>query len=115
MLAILVIGGLTFVATGVTPVATVAQNQDRLRTWGAALVVAAAGIVGALLLNGAELATHALAQDNLERVTTEWVDPYPNHDLVGVSFADGVVTATIGGPTDGRPPSRSLAAALAGC
>ena len=56
MCAILVVGGVTFILTGVTPVRRVAENQRRIRASLAGLAALATIVVGALLLNGLDIA-----------------------------------------------------------
>ncbi|KAG1648745.1 hypothetical protein GQR58_029604 [Nymphon striatum] len=113
MVAILVMGGLTFIVTGVTPISRVTENQQRLRTWGMTVVVAVALVVGALFLNGAQIAGDALAQDNLERVVREWLEPHERHEFIRTSISDDVATAVIVGPRNNAPTADSLAVLLA--
>ena len=112
MLAILVMGGITFIATGVTPIARVADNQYRVRTAAAAVGAAAAIVVGALLLNGAQIAANLLEQSELDDAVDAWIVNFPGHDVVRIVQADDIVIVTIVGPTDGSPTATSLATAL---
>ncbi len=112
MLAILIMGGITFVVTGVTPVARAADHQHRVRTAIAAVATAAAIVVGALLLNGAQIASNLLEQSEVQDAVDEWVAEYPAHNVVRVDRADDVVIVTIVGPTDDSPTAVSLATAL---
>ncbi len=113
MVAILVMGGLTFIVTGVTPISRVTENQQRLRTWGIAVVTAVGLVVGALFLNGAQVASDALAQDNLDRTVRDWLEPHEDYDFVRASISDDTATAVISGPQQGAPTAGSLAALLA--
>ena len=112
MLAILIMGGLTFVATGVTPVQRAAANQHRVRTSLASIGVLGAAVVGALLLNGAQIASDAFEQSSTEDAVIEWLEDHPSHSLIGVDVDGETVTATILGPTAGAPSAQTLADAL---
>lgn len=111
MVAILIVGGLTFIVTGVTPISRVTENQQRLRTWGLTVAAAAALIVGALFLNGAQLARDAFAQDQLQSVIDEWADTSEVHSVVQSRVDDDLITAVIIGPSDGAPTALGLAEA----
>lgn len=113
MLAILVVGGLTFVITGVTPLQRVAQNQHRVRTWVAATVTAAAIVLGALLINGAQITSDVFDQSLAETTIQDWLAEYEEYALVSVDLAGDTITTTIVGPSDGVPAAASLADALA--
>ena len=52
MLAILIMGGVTFILTGVTPLARLTDQQHRIQTWLGTVAVAAVAVVGLLALNG---------------------------------------------------------------
>jgi len=112
-IAILIMGGVTFVVTGVTPLSRVTENQHRVRTWLAALAGTAAVVFGALLLNGTEVADALFDEGRVTRTVESWLDPYPAHDLVDVELDGSMVTAVVVGPTAGRPPADDLADDLA--
>ncbi len=113
MLAIMVMGGLTFVVTGVTPVRQVAENQHRVRTAVAAVVALAALVIGALLLNGAQVAGELFETATVDDTVQEWLDEHPDYGLVRTDVGEGVVGVAIIGPADGAPTAASLAEALA--
>jgi uncharacterized hydrophobic protein (TIGR00271 family) len=71
--AILVVGGVTFVLTGVTPVRRVAENQRRMRVALAGLAAFATIVVGGLLLNGLDIARNSLAQDEARQAVIDVV------------------------------------------
>ncbi len=103
-LAIIVVGGLTFVLTGVTPLRRVAEHQHRVRTATASIASLLVLVVGALALNGAELAANALEIGTTREVAEDWADEAPDHDLVEVRLdGDRVTVVVIGPPTD--PPT----------
>lgn len=112
MVAILIMGGLTFIVTGVTPISRVTENQRRTRTWGLTLGAAALLIVGALFLNGAQLAQDAFAQDTIEAVVDDWIDQSEVHNVVQSRLDGDRVTAVIIGPSDGAPGAQDLAELL---
>ena len=113
MLAILVVGGLTFVITGVTPVARIAENQHRIRTWLGALGIASALVIGALLLNGAELTADAFRQSTADDEVAAWLDDFADHDVVSTTVRGDQVTVVIVGPSAGKPAAADLADRLA--
>jgi uncharacterized hydrophobic protein (TIGR00271 family) len=112
MLAILIMGGLTFVLTGVAPLRRAAQNQHRVRTSIGAVAALAAVVLGALLLNGAQIAEDIFEQSSTEDAINQWLDDYPRHSLFRVDLDGDTVTATIVGPTTGAPTAQSLATQL---
>ncbi len=113
MLAILIMGGVTFVLTGVTPLRRATENQHRVRTAISAIGGLSALVVGGLLLNGAQIGSNLLEQSTAEATVTEWLDDHPDHLLVGVDVDGDTVVVTIVGPSSGAPTVESLAGALA--
>jgi len=112
MLAILVVGGITFVLTGVAPVQRLAAGQQRVRTAAAAVAVAGALVLGLLLLNGAQVAADLLNESSVENTVAEWVAPHPSHGVVRITVDGDVVSVTIVGPADDAPSAADLAALL---
>jgi uncharacterized hydrophobic protein (TIGR00271 family) len=110
--AILVMGGVTFIATGVTPVRRVAENQHRVRSALAAVATLGAVIIGGLLLNGTQIATNLVEQSSIEATISDWLDGYPDHSLVRVTLDGDTITTTIVGPSAGAPTAQSVAADL---
>lgn len=109
MVAILVVGGLTFVATGVTPIARVAESQHRVRTSLAAVATAAVIVISGLLLNGTETATNLFEQSRMETTVAGWLSDAPLHRLVSAHIDNDTVTAVVVGPSDGLPAVPDLA------
>lgn len=107
-LAIVIVGGITFVLTGVTPLRRVAEHQHRVRTATASIGGLAALVVGALALNGAELASNAIEIGTARELAAEWVDEAPEHDLVEVRLDGDRVTAVIIGPPSDPPTAADL-------
>lgn len=112
MLAILVMGGLTFVITGVTPISRVATGQHRVRTAVAGVVVLGALVLGSLFLNGAQAATNLFDLGTTEDAVDEWLADDDSHRIVSVSIEDDTVVAVVVGPSDGLPTPADLAAML---
>ncbi len=113
MVAILIMGGLVFIVTGVTPISRLAENQNRTRTSLAAVGGLAALVVGALLLNGAQAAEDVANEGAASAAVEAWLADHPGHDLVEVGIAGDEVTAVIIGPADGAPTADALAVELA--
>lgn len=109
MLAILIMGGVTFVLTGVTPLARLTDQQRRLRTWSSALGVAAIVVIGALALNGAEIARNSLERSGVEAAVAEWVVTAERFTTAQVNIEGDTVTVVVVGPDDGLPMVQPLA------
>ncbi len=101
-LAIIVVGGLTFVVTGVAPVRRVADNQQRVRTATATVVAVGALVIGALSINGNQIAANALVRDNVAHVATDWIAGDSDFDLVSTRLDGDRVTVVIEGPSNGN-------------
>lgn len=112
MLAILIMGGLTFIFTGVTPLRRVAENQHRVRSSLAAVAALAALVLGALFLNGTQIATNLVEQSSIEATVDEWLEDHPQHNLVRLLLDGDTVTATVVGPSEGAPRAESVAPEL---
>ena len=110
--AILMMGGVTFIVTGVTPLRRLAENQHRVRSSVAAVAALGAVIIGALQLNGAQIATNLVEQSSVEATIDEWLEDYPDHALVRMTLAGDTVSATIIGPAAGAPTAASAATDL---
>ena len=95
--------------TGVTPIERLAANQYRIRTSLAAVAGVAAIVIGALLLNGAEIARRLAIRADVEAGVDAWLEPYADHDAVEVRIDGDTVTAVVIGPSDGAPPADALA------
>ncbi|MEL6984679.1 MAG: hypothetical protein AAFO29_19790, partial [Actinomycetota bacterium] len=109
MMAILTMGGVTFVLTGVTPVARITGQQHRLQTWAGTVAIAGLVVIGALSLNGAEVARNAFEQGRIEAVVNDWVEPAENFSVAQVNADGDTVNVIVVGPEDGRPASQPLA------
>ena len=109
MMAILIVGGITFVFTGVTPIARVTENQHRVRT--AVGVTGTAGVLvfGALMLNGAEIAANTLRQSTVESTVDAWLPDDSEHSIFSSEIDGDTVTVVVVGPSQGLPPVDTLA------
>ncbi|MFK7918585.1 MAG: DUF389 domain-containing protein [Ilumatobacter sp.] len=112
MLAILVIGGITFVFTGVAPIKHIADSRHRVRTSVAAIGTATAIVLGLLLLNNLHVATNLFDASTIEDTVDEWIAPHPEHGVVRINTDGDVVTVAIIGPAGGAPNAADLAALL---
>ncbi len=112
MVAILVMGGLTFIATGVTPISQAAANQHRVATSLGGVTVLAAIVLGSLFLNGSQAATNLLGQGAVEDTVDQWLDASAAHRVVDVNLDGDTVTAVVVGPSEGLPAPTGLAADL---
>jgi hypothetical protein len=109
MIAILLVGGLTFVLTGVTPLVRVANTQHRVRTAVLVTCTAAVLVVGALMINGAEIATNAFQQSTVESTIDDWLADDPLHRVAGIEIEGDTVSAIVIGPSEGLPDVTGLA------
>ncbi len=109
MIAILCVGGLTFILTGVTPIARAAENQHRVRTALGVTLTAAVLVFGGLLLNGAQVAENTLQQSTVESTIDEWLSESTEHRLVNAQIDGSTVTAVVVGPSTGMPSVQVLA------
>ncbi len=110
-LAILTVGGATFVLTGVAPIQRLATGSQR---WWVRLVVVGltSVVVGvALILNGANLGAAAYEQDRAEITVDDWLSGVSHHPL-DVAIDGDEVTVVAAGPSEDRPDATVLASDL---
>ncbi len=108
LVAIVLVGAIVFVLTGIAPRKRLAESQMRVRTAGAALVVLAVLVMGALLLNGRQIASDALASDNARAAIVDWLGDDTTFSIVELDVSDDTVAVTLAGT--GSPPSANLLA-----
>ncbi len=111
-LAIVVMGGLVFVMTGITPIAQVARNRQRVRTASASLVALTGIVLGGLLLNGSQITANAFEIGTIRKVTASWLEDSPNHDLIETRVDGNSVTVVLIGPPTNLPDPDTLDAEL---
>lgn len=109
MVAILVVGGLTFILTGVTPVDHAAKSGDRVRVGFGAVAVMTILVLGGLLLNGQQIARDALQQDTVDDIVEAWIPDDTGHRLVQSDLKNNIVSALVVGPSEGLPDIADLA------
>lgn len=110
MLAILSVGGVTFVLAGAAPFTRMRESQHRLRTWIAALVALGALVVGGLMLNGAEIAQNTLRASEVRSVADTWAEAYPDHVVQDATLSDDELEVVLVGPDDDGIDVAELAA-----
>lgn len=104
-IAILVVGGIVFLLTGVAPLQRATANQYRVRTSLATIGAAAAIIIGALVLNGTNVASNVFEQRAVQRVVAAWVEPFPDHSTIEVGVTGDNVSVILAGPALGTNPT----------
>lgn len=112
VLAIIVMGGLVFIITGVTPLTQMAANRARVRTATASLVAMTGIVLSALLLNGSEITANAFEAGTIRRVTKEWMEDAERFNLVETRLEGQTVTVVLIGPPSGAPDVEELHASL---
>lgn len=110
LVAIVLVGGLVFLVTGLAPSEVVASNQKRVRTSLIAVAALAMLVIGGLLVNGKQITQRSLAQDRVRRTVTEWLGAADEFGLVSVSAAGDRINVVLAGP--GEPPSLDRLAAM---
>ncbi|MFV0252567.1 MAG: DUF389 domain-containing protein [Beutenbergiaceae bacterium] len=110
--AILLVGGLVFLLTGVAPINAVADNQHRVRTALAAVAVLAGLVVGGLAINGSAITRSSLTTDQVRNAVIEWLGDDSAFALVSVQTVDDQVTLVLAGPGT-PPPTMALQRAIA--
>ena len=101
--AIIVAGGIMFVAVGAAPLRRVREDQERLLTGVVGAFAFAAMVILLLLLNGTQLAQTELARADVDQVLADWSEQHPEHRVEDVQqLGDGTLTIDLVGPE--RPP-----------
>ncbi|MEM8924864.1 MAG: DUF389 domain-containing protein [Actinomycetota bacterium] len=109
MVAILIVGGIMFVLTGVTPIDHASSNADRVRTAVGATLTGAVIVLAALLLNGAQIAADALQQSTVEEVVEDWLPEDGRYRLFEARIQGDQVSTIVVGPSEGLPAVDDLA------
>lgn len=108
-LAIVIVGGLMFILTGVAPLHRVAETKDRMRTAAIGFALAAAVVTGMLVLNGSRSAANLVGQARAENVAQDWVKQSSTHRLERVILSEDDATVVITGTQSGVPSVQELA------
>ncbi len=112
MVAILLMGGITFILTGVTPLSVAYEGQRRMRTAFASVAALGAMVLGGLLLNGSRIATNEFNTSRANDSVEDWLGDTPDYTLVNTEIDGDVVTATVVGPSNGLGNVDDLAESL---
>jgi uncharacterized hydrophobic protein (TIGR00271 family) len=112
MLAIVVMGGLTFIVTGVTPVSRVAEHQSRMRTASATVAILACVVIGGLFLNGARIARNIFDTAEASDTVAAWLGASSRYRVIEVSLREDSVIVNLAGPAAGVPDVDRLALRL---
>lgn len=109
--AILLVGGVVFVLTGIAGTERKARPQRRIAVAVAATGVVAIFVVAALVLNSAAIVRDSLDVAVARRSVAAWLGPESDFTLVSVAVGDPEVVVVLAGP--GEPPDpRTLALKL---
>ena len=111
-LAIIIVGGATFIVTGLTPLRVAQANRQRVRTASAAVLALAVFVVAALGLNGREVASNALEAGQASTAVQQWIDGSDDFSVLSVDVTGDTVQGTIIGPPAGAPSAEGLQADL---
>ncbi|MGB3737505.1 MAG: DUF389 domain-containing protein [Ilumatobacter sp.] len=111
LVAIILAGGSVFILTGVVPLHRFAENQRRVRTALGSVAVLALLVVGALVVNGRQIAADGFAQDDAQQVVADWLGGETEFAVVSLDIDAGDVSVVLAGPGD-PPNADSLVEAL---
>lgn len=112
LVAIILAGGSVFVMTGVVPLRRFAEHQHRVRTAFGAVAALAVLVVGALVINGRQIAADALDLDEARTVVADWLGDDSPFEVLSVDVLEGDVSVVLTGPGD-PPAAQRLADDLA--
>lgn len=113
MVAILVVGGITFVLTGVTPLSRVTEGQQRVATGLAVTFASAILVTFALLLNGSQHAADLFLRSQVEQSVEGWLPGDNDYRVQRISLHDQQIDVSVVGPSAGLPDVQELADELA--
>lgn len=110
-LAILIMGGMVFVLTGIASVPTSAITKRHVRVW---LTVGAAtiAVTAVLFLNGAQLQSGGTEVGHIEATVEDWLGD-GEYYVDELDYDGDTVTAVVIGPDSERPDAAELANLLA--
>lgn len=111
--AIVVVGGLVFVTTGVAPLRRVAASQHRVRTYAAAVATISAVVLAGLIVNSQERTAGVFERATVREVTEQWLEATPQYRLDDATVDGDVVLVTVAGPEQGLGDHDTLAKELA--
>ncbi|NJN84336.1 MAG: hypothetical protein HC802_20030 [Caldilineaceae bacterium] len=108
LVAIIIVGGIVFVLTGVVPLRRFAEHQHRVRTAVVAVVALAVIVIGGLVINGRQITRDAFDRDEAEQVVADWLGEGSGFEVISVDVNEGEVAVVLVGPGD--PPLATLLA-----
>ncbi len=100
--AILLMGGVVFLVTGVAPIRSARANQHRVRTALSAVAMLSIMVVGALMVNGQSIARDSLANDELSSIVSDWLGESTDFSIDSITVVEDRMTVIVSGPGD--PP-----------
>lgn len=106
-LAIVIVGGVTLVLTGVTPLERVGPGQRRVSTAVAALLISSTVVTALVVVNGTEAAGQALRQGRVEAAVSQWAAD-GGHQVVSTVLRSDEVVVRVAGPGTGLPEVAQL-------
>ena len=110
--AILIVGMVVFLLTGLAKVDQSSGEGSRVRTSLVSVLVLALFVTAALTLNSARIVEDSLAADDVRRSVSDWLGPDTEFAIVSVSIEPDTVTVILAGPGD-PPAAEELATAVA--
>ncbi len=102
VVAILLVGGVVFVLTGVAPLRRARTGQRRVMVGLVAALVVGVLVVLALVVNGRQIAADALAENDVRRSVAQWLGPDTEFSLVSLQVQPDTAVVVLAGP--GAPP-----------
>lgn len=112
LVAIIIVGGLTFVLTGLVPFKTASQAQHRVRTALFSVGALSVLVAGGLIFNGLSIAQDAYDNQTASSAVSQWLGESSDFRVDNLEVQGKAITVEISGP--GAPPSeQSLAEVLA--
>ncbi|MFV0524845.1 MAG: DUF389 domain-containing protein [Acidimicrobiales bacterium] len=102
MTAILLVGGVVFLITGVAPLRMVTANQGRVRSAIVGVALLAIAVVASLLVNGEAITRDSLVQERMGTVVGAWLGDDSAFSVVSIEVRDDRATIVLAGP--GNPP-----------
>lgn len=112
LVAILLVGGLVFVLTGVAPVARAYRGQRAVSLAVTGVLVTGLFVSAGLALNSATVAQQSVVEDQVRSSVDRWLGENDDFTVVSLDVTDAAVTVVLAGPGD-PPDSTPLAQQVA--
>lgn len=111
MLAILLVGSMVFVLTGVAPLQQLVSEREWIRNAVTLVAILGVAVFAALAVSSEEVRTQAFDRDNVQLAVDAWVEGEDELDVISIDVVGGDVKIVVLGPEE--PPSvEALAADL---